>query len=219
MKQPATPQHVCAPVITKQPATPPITHLSPPPAEPEASKEEQRGIPPPQQKGISPSQPAQQREIPPAQLPPLGDSACSVVTVVSPSDFHLHISSEAAGSLTSILAGITHTAHIKATIGDVCLSRFEGDVGWHRVRVEEELSVGKLRVKYLDYGNTGLVSASEVAALPEALLGVQALAVRCALEGVEPVGGARAWPMEVSQYFSQLVMEKASFITVKVSLF
>ena len=139
--------------------------------------------------------------------------------MTNPSDFHVHISSEAAGSLKSILTGITHTTHIKATTGDVCLSRFEGDVGWHRVRVEEELRVGKLRVKYLDYGNTGLVSASEVAALPEALFSVQALAVRCALEGVEPVGGARVWPMEVSQYFSQLVMEEASFITVKVSWF
>lgn len=201
-------------MITKQPATPP--------ADPKASKEEQKGIPPcqaPQQKGISPTQAAQQREIPPPQLPPLGDSACRVVQVTSPSNFHVHISSEATDSLRSILAGITHTTHIKAITGDVCLSRFEGDVGWHRVKVEEELSVGKLRVKYLDYGNTGLVLASEVAALPKALLSVQALAVRCALEGVEPVGGARAWPMEVSQYFSQLVMEKASFITVKVNWF
>lgn len=215
-----TPQHVCTPVITKQPATPPITRLSSPPAEPEGSKEKPREIPPcqtPQQKNIS--SPHHVRGIPLPQLPPLGESACTIVQVTSPGEFHVHISSEAVGSLRSILAGITHTTHIKATTGDMCLSQFEGDTGWHRVRVEEELSGGKLRVKYLDYGNTELVSASAVAALPEALLGVPALAVRCALEGVEPVGGARAWPMEVSQYFTVLVMERVSFITVKVSLY
>ena len=71
-------------------------------------------------------------------------------------------------------------------------------------------------MSYVDYGNTDVVSSLDVAALPESFVSVPALGVMCSLEGVEPVGGAGVWPDESSFFFSTLVIEKASAITVMV---
>ena len=189
----ATPAKHVIPQIQKQSATPPLT----PPAK--------REIPP------------QHRGLPLSQLPRIGDTVpCKVVQVTAPNNFHVHFS-EAEESLRALLTQVvelTFSGNVRT--GDYCLAHFKGDCQWYRTKVEEELGGGYLRVSYVDYGNTDVVSSLDVAALPESFMSVPALGVLCSLEGVEPVGGAGVWPDESSFFFSTLVIEKASAITVKV---
>ena len=164
--------------------------------------------------------PPKQQGLPQPQLPHIGDTVpCKVVQVTSPSNFHVHYS-EAEQSLRALLTRVdqvTSPGNFPVRTGGYCLAHFKGDCQWYRTRVEEELGGGYLRVRYVDYGNLDVVSSSEVAALPDCLMSVPSLGVKCSLDGVEPVGGPGVWPDESSFFFSQLVMEKASAIIVMVS--
>ena len=173
------------------------------------------------------------RELPPSPLPQAGvrelppsplhqaTFMCKVVSITSPSEFHISldiISSDAATSLTRTLAEIK-TTDVKALAwkeGDYALARFVGSQEWHRVVVQEVMGQDLYQVEYVDYGNCDQLHSSAMIPMPASLYEFHPLALKCCLTGVKPAGDVEEWPHSASMQFSQMTMEKTVLGSLQV---
>ncbi|XP_051530628.1 tudor domain-containing protein 1-like [Myxocyprinus asiaticus] len=88
------------------------------------------------------------------------------------------------------------------TVGEPCCALFTGDCQWYRAMVLEVCGEGKARVYFVDYGNSCEVEAAHLKAISPKLLKLPFQAIRCWLEGVEPVEGQ--WNKEAVHRFRAL---------------
>ncbi|XP_051958627.1 tudor domain-containing protein 1-like [Xyrauchen texanus] len=75
------------------------------------------------------------------------------------------------------------------TVGEPCCALFTGDGQWYRAMVLEVCVERKARVYFVDYGNSCEVEAANLKAISPSQLKLPFQAIRCWLEGVEPVEG------------------------------
>lgn len=93
--------------------------------------------------------------------------------------------------------------HLEDLVGTCWAARFSVDNKWYRAQVLEiiepkevikdleDLSLVKIIVKYIDYGNDEDMTIGDLRQLPEDLLGVPAHAIKCHLAYIKPV--AKKW--------------------------
>ncbi|XP_052467605.1 tudor domain-containing protein 1 isoform X3 [Carassius gibelio] len=88
------------------------------------------------------------------------------------------------------------------TVGKPCCALFTGDARWYRAMILEVCGEGKARVYFVDYGNSCEVEAAHLKAITPSLLKLPFQAIRCWLEGVEPVEDQ--WNKEAIHKFQAL---------------
>ncbi|KAL7887966.1 hypothetical protein AOLI_G00029400 [Acnodon oligacanthus] len=92
----------------------------------------------------------------------------------------------------------------KPVPGQLCVAKCQDGVFYRAAvcRVSDE----KADVFFLDYGNTELVDCSNLRELPLRFQKLPALAVKCALYGIQPNGGS--WDRKSTLFFSKAVLDK-----------
>ena len=133
-----------------------------------------------------------------------------ISNIESPSLFWLQFSSNE-DSLMSIQdnLGIVYAdgpASLQRPVpGSPCCAKYYSDDKWYRGIIEAELSTG-VQVHFIDYGNTEVVAAADVAVIQPQLLAWEVQAFRCSLDKCHPVGNR--WDQRATEVFSELVSDK-----------
>ena len=136
--------------------------------------------------------------------------------IESPSSFWIQFSSNESelDSLTELLAAeygvsgnLSKLALPDPKPGQVCSAKFSTDLQWYRGVVDSVGSNG-VKVHFVDYGNSEVVSPALVKVLKEEILEIPVQAVQCSLIGIIPPTG-QTWSDESISGFSSLVLENA----------
>ncbi|XP_053567114.1 tudor domain-containing protein 6 [Bombina bombina] len=69
-------------------------------------------------------------------------------------------------------------------LGDLLCAFFEDDEYYYRAVVTEKLS-NRLRVEYIDYGNTSIINANKTYMLESSLLSIPSMSIHCYLSGID----------------------------------
>lgn len=146
---------------------------------------------------------------------PLSGQEFTVVQVTTPGQFFIQ-SLTYPTTVVSLLARIPpHQPPRQSwTIDDYCLAAFNGEK-WYRGKILK-LVDGNFEVSYIDFGNSAILPASELAIIPPSLVEFPAQAMEVALAGVRPIDSGGVWNLDCSLYFSNLVLEKRVTVTVQV---
>ncbi|XP_034966211.1 tudor domain-containing protein 6 isoform X1 [Zootoca vivipara] len=125
----------------------------------------------------------------------------------NPSDFYVHLA-EDEPLLDSISEKLNNSEKIESLsgqqlhVGDIMCALFSEDGLWYRAAVIEKPSGKLVRVQYIDYGNTALVSTCKTARLLEECSSVPVMSLHCSLYGVKTTELSE-WTQEAVRYFSQ----------------
>ncbi|XP_028577678.2 tudor domain-containing protein 6 isoform X2 [Podarcis muralis] len=125
----------------------------------------------------------------------------------NPSDFYVHLV-EDEPLLDSISEKLNKSENIESLngqqlhIGDIMCALFSEDGLWYRAAVIEKPSGKLVRVQYIDYGNTALVSICKTGRLLEDCSSVPVMSIHCSLYGVKTTELSE-WTQEAVLYFSQ----------------
>ncbi|KAI8771697.1 tudor domain-containing protein 6 [Biomphalaria glabrata] len=95
---------------------------------------------------------------------------------------------------------------LEAHQGLYCLAKFE-DNCYYRAKIKS-VQGEMVSVKYVDYGNSHLVSVNDIFVLPPSLASYPANSIWCALEGVCPKNVERMWPEVAIQQFQQCICDQ-----------
>ncbi|KAM9273936.1 tudor domain-containing protein 6 isoform 2-T2 [Cariama cristata] len=104
----------------------------------------------------------------------------------------------------------------------VCLAQYLEDEKWYRALIIDEVpSAEKVEVIYVDYGNRGLVSLTNLRSTNERFLRLEAQAFRCSLYNlIQPNGqDPFAWDEEAIQAFQEFVNTSSSHFELKCTIF
>jgi len=69
---------------------------------------------------------------------------------------------------------------VKPAVGEACIARFSEDGVWYRAEVTQ-CSSDSYDVKFVDFGNSSCVVASDVLEISKELADIPTLAIRCSL--------------------------------------
>ena len=89
-------------------------------------------------------------------------------------------------------------------LGELCCTQFSEDGVWYRARVVGFPSLSKCCVRFLDYGNCEVCTASAILPATPQLLSLPALAIHCALVGWEDQGEGEEAEQDAAQKFKSL---------------
>lgn len=146
---------------------------------------------------------------------PLSGREYTVVQVTTPGQFFIQ-SLTYPTTVVSLLARIPpHQPPQQSwVVGDYCLATFSGEK-WYRGKILKPVD-GSFEVLYIDFGNSAVLPASELAIIPPALMEFPAQAMEVTLAGVRPTEDGGVWNLDCSLYFSNLVLDKQVTVTVQV---
>ncbi|XP_017311763.1 tudor domain-containing 6 isoform X1 [Ictalurus punctatus] len=145
-------------------------------------------------------------------LLPNTDHVAVVQHVDSPSKFWIQTQKYAAefdllmDGLTEMCSDLTRARGliIKPVAGRLCVAKAKDDV-FYRAAICEVFET-KAEVFFLDYGNKELVDCSNLRELPLSYQNLPALAVKCALYGVQP--RSEEWDLNATLFFAKAVVDK-----------
>ena len=151
--------------------------------------------------------------LPVAEAPSDTTEVC-ITTAESPSDFYLQLMSaedelaQLADELTEeydcLSAGDCHMPSVD--VGGLCCARYSADSAWYRAVVTEMVSASQVRVLFVDYGNTDVVSTSaDVKLLRHKFCTKPPFVYRCALAGVSQ-RAADDWTNDEKTRFAELTV-------------
>ena len=132
----------------------------------------------------------------PVAVPPSDAVDVCITFAESPSDFYIQLASvedelsdladELISEYDSLTADDRRLANV--SVGGLCCAKYSADGAWYRATISEIVSAGEVRVLFVDYGNSDVVStSSEVKQLAEKFCAKPPFAFRCTLAGVGPV--------------------------------
>ncbi|XP_052285566.1 uncharacterized protein LOC127881601 isoform X2 [Dreissena polymorpha] len=98
-------------------------------------------------------------------------------------------------------------------LGEIVAARFSQDRQWYRARVIE-VDDSKVRVFYLDFGNTEWLPETELCDILPEFLHLPFQALECFLDNIHPTPPA-AWSKDAVQYFRELVDGKTLVAHIK----
>ncbi|XP_050171279.1 tudor domain-containing protein 6 [Myiozetetes cayanensis] len=104
----------------------------------------------------------------------------------------------------------------------VCLAQYSEDKKWYRALiVSEALCAEKVEVVYVDYGNREQVCLSNLRAIHERFLRLEAQAFRCSLYNLIQPNGENpfTWEEEAINTFQQFVVSSSSEMELKCTIF
>lgn len=142
---------------------------------------------------------------------------CYASYIQSPSKFYLQKEGNDA-------ALETMTANLQEVMGSCCVLEnprqdqicgtvFSEDKAWYR-GVIEDITAGKVKVRFIDYGNSEETEVNSLKALPPELSSLPPFAYLCSLNGVSPLEGN--WSSEVISQLETLIVDKeltCTFVT------
>uniref|UniRef100_A0A8C7ZJC3 Tudor domain containing 6 n=1 Tax=Oryzias sinensis TaxID=183150 RepID=A0A8C7ZJC3_9TELE len=149
---------------------------------------------------------------------PLNSSHLAVVHhVISPSEFWIQTETHRK-ELDKLLANICHlhkgsvNTDVKdPTVGLYCVAKAKDD-NFYRVSVCE-VGNAKVKVFFVDYGNTEVVDKNDIRSLPLEFKELPKLALKCTLASVGPTNGR--WNDSATEFFTKVVIDKLLNIQVK----
>ncbi|XP_068054207.1 tudor domain-containing protein 1 isoform X2 [Anomalospiza imberbis] len=129
-----------------------------------------------------------------------------VCTVYSPGEFYCQISNShellALNSLNKSLSEYcqkTPPDVFEPENGDPCCAFYSEDGNWYRAVVQNVTSDGRVRVSFVDYGNTEDVPRDNIRQISSSFLKLPFQAIKCWLSGIKP--GNSKWNPEATRRF------------------
>ncbi|XP_030198971.1 RING finger protein 17 isoform X1 [Gadus morhua] len=92
------------------------------------------------------------------------------------------------------------------TLMQPCVARFRDNL-WYRARITGMLGDRSVEVQYVDIGNEGVVSVSDLRKIKDEFFSLPAMAIQCSLADVIPADGV-TWSQACSDRLSSLVLNK-----------
>ena len=101
---------------------------------------------------------------------------------------------------TTVISTLPSLAQDAIFPGVACCTLFVDDGAYYRAQVIEVGRGGKVKVQFVDYGNSTTVSTGDLFALPPSLCSIPAQAIQCCLDGVRPM--KKDWTPESCEVFT-----------------
>ncbi|XP_053207714.1 maternal protein tudor-like [Panonychus citri] len=151
----------------------------------------------------------------PPKIPKDKSIECDIAYIHSPSDFYVHPYGGVAAFTMNlqreqdklIQKGITSLDTIE--VGMFCAARFHEDYYWYRARIIDVIhpkgnpnAVEKVKVFYLDYGNTSEVELENIMPMAASVANQKLMAVNCHFVHYDPVNG---WPAEATKAMKEKI--------------
>jgi len=160
-------------------------------------------------------------KLPVAEAPSDISEVC-ITSAESPSDFYVQLTSgedelsqladELLTEYDSLLAGDRQLTSIE--IGGLCCARYSADSAWYRAVITEILTAGEVRVLFIDYGNSDILSTStDVKLLHEKFCTKPSFVYHCTLGGLSRPT-AKEWSDDEKTRFIALTLTEDELPTV-----
>ncbi|XP_065177401.1 uncharacterized protein LOC135808177, partial [Sycon ciliatum] len=149
------------------------------------------------------------------------DAHVVVSFVTSPFEFYcqpMSLSDALADQQAAIETYVTESASPDSTMephaGMYCLAMFE-DQCWYRALIEAVAdSATSVSVFFVDYGNQGEISVSNLLPLPAQFTQLPWSAVKCSMFTVEPCAKADSWPATATDVFTEAVQDQELLLSL-----
>uniref|UniRef100_A0A8C5X195 Tudor domain containing 6 n=1 Tax=Malurus cyaneus samueli TaxID=2593467 RepID=A0A8C5X195_9PASS len=131
--------------------------------------------------------------------------------VNDPQDFYVQLGSDEV-QLNNILESLNNGKSVKDPcgqlfqVGDLISAVYSEDSRWYRAVVKEKTSHNLIRVHYIDYGDTSVISVDQARRLPKDLSSIPAMSIHCFLGGVKCKNNAD-WTEKAVFYFTKRTSE------------
>ena len=94
-----------------------------------------------------------------------------------------------------------------SSIGSICCAKYSEDQSWYRGVIKSTSSDG-VEVCFVDYGNSEVITPSDVKVLGAEFQALPVQAIECKLHNCLPLPGAETWSDDAIGVFSHLVLDK-----------
>ncbi|CAG00131.1 unnamed protein product [Tetraodon nigroviridis] len=155
-------------------------------------------------------------------LPPNSSCTATVQHVVDPSEFWIqtfHYATELdelMRRINGLYEGtVSRNLVSNPAVGLYCAAKAE-DGDFYRATVVRLVDEKQAQVFFVDYGNTEVVSRSDIRSLPTEFRRLPCLALKCTLAGVRPKGGE--WSHRACEFFIHAVMNAAVKVHVAAEI-
>ena len=97
-------------------------------------------------------------------------------------------------------------------IGQICVAKYSEDSAWYRATIEEiNHDLKTVRVFFVDYGNSDCLTMSDkeknLCEIATEFKKHPAMATKCSLHGIEPIGGSKIASNEVVDFIFNALTE------------
>uniref|UniRef100_A0A8C5TDM4 Tudor domain containing 6 n=1 Tax=Malurus cyaneus samueli TaxID=2593467 RepID=A0A8C5TDM4_9PASS len=150
-------------------------------------------------------------DLPPQKIVPALKTLVYVSYVNDPQDFYVQLGSDEV-QLNNILESLNNGKSVKDPcgqlfqVGDLISAVYSEDSRWYRAVVKEKTSHNLIRVHYIDYGDTSVISVDQARRLPKDLSSIPAMSIHCFLGGVKCKNNAD-WTEKAVFYFTKRTSE------------
>ncbi|XP_063279914.1 tudor domain-containing protein 6 [Prinia subflava] len=149
--------------------------------------------------------------LPPQKIVPALKTLVYVSYISDPQDFYVQLGSDEV-QLKNILESLNNGKSVKDPCGqlfqagDLISAVYSEDSLWYRAVVKEKTSNNSIRVHYIDYGDTSVISVDQARRLPKNLSSIPAMSIRCFLGGLKWKKNAD-WTEKAVFYFTKRTSE------------
>ncbi|KAJ7416323.1 tudor domain-containing protein 6 isoform X1 [Willisornis vidua] len=150
-------------------------------------------------------------DLPQQKIVPALKTLVYVSYVNDPLDFYVQLGSDEV-QLNSILESLNNRSLAKNPCkqlfqaGDLISAVYSEDSLWYRAVVKEKTSDNLIRVHYIDYGDTSVISVHQARRLPEDLSSIPAISIHCFLGGLK-CKKTTDWTEQAVLYFTKRTSE------------
>ncbi|XP_027519280.1 tudor domain-containing protein 6 isoform X1 [Corapipo altera] len=150
-------------------------------------------------------------DLPQQKIVPAHKTLVYVSYVNDPLDFYVQLGSDEV-QLNSILESLNNGTPAKNPCGqffqagDLISAVYSEDNLWYRAAVKEKTSDNSIRVHYIDYGDTSVISVHQARRLPEDLSSIPAISIHCFLGGLKCKKNTD-WAEKTVLYFTKRTSE------------
>ncbi|XP_039916027.1 tudor domain-containing protein 6 isoform X2 [Hirundo rustica] len=150
-------------------------------------------------------------DLPPQKIVPALKTLVYVSYVSDPLDFYVQLGSDEV-QLNNILESLNNGKSVKDPCGqlfqagDLISAVYSEDSLWYRAVVKEKTSDNSMRVHYIDYGDTSVISVDQARRLPKNLSSIPAMSIHCFLGGLKCKNNAD-WTEKAVFYFTKRTSE------------
>ncbi|XP_031959889.1 tudor domain-containing protein 6 isoform X1 [Corvus moneduloides] len=150
-------------------------------------------------------------DLPPQKIVPALKTLVYVSYINDLHDFYVQLGSDEV-QLNNILESLNNGKSVKEPCGqlfqagDLISAVYSEDSLWYRAVVKEKTSDNSIRVHYIDYGDTSVISVDQACRLPKDLSSIPAMSIHCFLGGLKCKKSAD-WTEKALFYFTKRTSE------------
>ena len=109
---------------------------------------------------------------------------------------------------TYYMSDTVNTLRSVSSIGSICCARYSEDQSWYRGVIKSTSSSSGLEVCFVDYGNSEVITPSDVKVLGTEFQALPVQAIECKLHNCLPLPSVETWSDDAIGVFSHLVLDK-----------